>query len=108
MAGPETRIVTKIRTALRDRGAWMVKLHGEAMQLRGLPDLLVCYKGVFVAMEAKVPGREATDLQRDTLEEIEKAGGVACTVHSPQEAIAILDMIDKRTTECAAHRRQIL
>lgn len=38
-------------------------------------DFLVCVNGRFLAIEAKAPGKEPTDLQRQTIRNIRAAGG---------------------------------
>lgn len=37
-------------------------------------DFLVCYRGRFIAIETKAPGKEPTDLQKVTLRAMERAG----------------------------------
>ena len=45
----------------------------------GIPDLLVCYKGKFIAFEVKTPGKKnnVSDLQQHNINEIIKYGGLA-------------------------------
>jgi len=87
----EATIVAAIQKTLRSRGAWVLKTHGESMQLRGIPDLIVCYRGLFFGLEVKVPGESATAIQQYALDEIAAAGGTAATVHSVSEALSVLD-----------------
>jgi len=62
---------------------WYFKSHGEPMQVRGVPDILMCYYGIFVAMEFKIM-RNGTisysPLQEYTIELIGKSNGIALTV----------------------------
>lgn len=44
---------------------------------KGISDLLVCYKGIFIAIEVKRPGNSTTVFQDIFLENIQKAGGYA-------------------------------
>lgn len=59
----------------------------EALAIRGIPDLIGCYKGRFFALELKRSSKEAAKktgriaLQRYTLGLIRKAGGYAEIVH---------------------------
>lgn len=59
----------------------------EALALRGIPDIIMCYKGRFFAWELKRDSKEASKktgrivLQRYTLQLIRKAGGVGELVH---------------------------
>lgn len=88
----ETRVVNAIRKALEDRygsqGKW-IKLHGSAMQERGLPDVIGCLAGRFLAIEVKVPGEAATPLQAFRLEQFALAGATTAVVESVAEALAI-------------------
>ncbi len=62
---------------------WHFKTHGEPMQVRGLPDILMCFGGLFVALEFKImrSGHLAvTPLQDWTMGEINDAGGTSMVV----------------------------
>jgi len=65
------------------------------MQLMGLPDIIGCYKGWFVGIEAKRPGRSPTKMQHYIMKRIEAAGGFAASIHSVEEAEAFLNEIDE-------------
>jgi hypothetical protein len=62
-----------------------------------VPDLLICYKGRFVAMEIKVFGKERTTTvkQRMEIELIKKRGGVAAIVTTVADALKLLEGIDE-------------
>lgn len=68
--------------------AW--KEHGGMYGTAGIPDVIACVNGRFVALEVKRPGNKPTPLQRATLEQIQKAGGLAAVVTSKAEAEAVL------------------
>jgi len=36
------------------KNLWYFKSHGEPMQVRGLPDVMCCYRGFFLAIEFKI------------------------------------------------------
>lgn len=90
MAKRERAIVAEIRRGLHRLGYWTVKVHGDQYQVGGVPDLLCCCDGRFVAFEAKRPGEEPTPLQLYTLDEIRKAGGVAEVVESLEDCLRVL------------------
>ena len=48
----------------------------------GCPDLLVCWRGLFVALEVKVPGNPPTKAQLRQMALIREAGGAAVTAPS--------------------------
>jgi Holliday junction resolvase len=93
----EADLSKKIARALRDRGAWAVKTHGDPRQRRGLPDIIGCYRSIFFGLEVKRPGRESTltPLQNATLEDIRSAGGVGRMITSVEQALQLLTLIDR-------------
>lgn len=88
----EADIQRAIQAYLRKRGAWVVKYHGGTYTSKGVPDLLVCWQGRFVAFEVKRPGRgRVSALQEGQIRKIIKAKGIACVVHSVKEVEEVLD-----------------
>lgn len=88
----EATVVSAIVASLRARGAWLFKTHGDASQVKGIPDLVVCYRGRFIGLEVKRDEKEdAEDLQAYTLVEIERAGGLVGVVDSVEDVIALLE-----------------
>ena len=59
----------------------------------GVPDLIVCYKGKFIALEVKTDKGETTPLQYYNLREIEKAGGWGYIVRSVEDVQLILKQL---------------
>ena len=51
------------------------------MASNGTPDFLICYKGAFIAVEAKAGKGTTTALQKVRLREIAAAGGTALVVN---------------------------
>ena len=92
----ESNLTRSILKALNRRGGFWFKVHGHPGQRRGIPDIIGCYKGRFIGLELKVPDRrdKVTELQKQVLEEISKAGGIGQVVTSKEEAIQVLDMVD--------------
>lgn len=91
----ETRVTNAIRLAVLKAypGAVLWKIHGGAMQRAGIPDLIGCIHGHFIAIEVKHPDakRGLTRLQESTLEAIQRAGGLAYgPVVDPEEALYLL------------------
>lgn len=90
----ESEIRAKIVKALKNRGARPVKYYGCVYSERGVSDLLVCYRGIYVTIETKRPGESRTPQQeafQDSILQSEGFGGPACSV---EEALAYLDEID--------------
>jgi len=67
----------KIVKYLESKGAYVVKVITASK--KGVPDVLACYKGRFIAIEVKTPTtmNNASELQKYNLEKIRDAGGVA-------------------------------
>ena len=62
--------------------------------MAGFPDLMVCYKGFFVALEIKTLVGRATFQQLKVIEDIRMAGGWAWVVTSVDEVSKYLGVID--------------
>jgi hypothetical protein len=59
---------------------WFVKTDERAV--RGIPDILMCVAGRFVAMELKASEKAKIDaLQEYNLKKIKEAGGISIIVH---------------------------
>jgi hypothetical protein len=95
---PEGKLVAKMRTRILQRGGRPFKIQGsdETFQEVGIPDLLVCYKGYFLGLEAKLPGAEDTlsPKQAAVLKSIERAGGVAAVVTTVADVDRLLDELE--------------
>lgn len=72
--------------------AWVFKVVGDPRQRAGVPDILVCARGYFVALEVKMPGKEhnTSKLQDHVIQLIDQACGVVRVISSPQEAVDIV------------------
>lgn len=94
MSQGESKLSRKIMDRLRLEGYFVFKVHGSEFMMAGLPDLIVCAKGLFIGLETKLPSTRGNVSPRQAYvhSQIEHAGGVAHVVCSPQEA---LDVIEK-------------
>lgn len=61
----------------------------------GIPDIVICYKGQFIALEVKTPDGKPTVLQDETIKKIREAGGVAEVVRSVEEVRKIITKFTK-------------
>ena len=71
---------------------WAVKFPG--VLRRGVPDVLVCYRGRFLALEIKRPGQRPTTLQLAVIRQIRGAGGTAEVVTSVADAQRVVAGIE--------------
>lgn len=77
MAGEKT-FENKIKRYLTERGAWFIKYWaGAAFTKSGVPDILACVNGFFIAIEVKAENGRPTDLQLHNVRAIKDAGGFA-------------------------------
>lgn len=91
----ETQYTKKVNDLLKSRGAYFEKIWGGGMQSAGIPDILVCYKGIFIGLELKVGNNKPSELQKAKVQMIRNAGGVGAIVWDNLEPIeTILNTID--------------
>lgn len=92
----ERDVVKKIRERLR-RYPETYHFVKEAKSLRGIPDLIICKRGTFIALEVKRSAAEVkargAKLQAWNIEEITKAGGYAYFIY-PENMEEIFSIID--------------
>ena len=91
---PEAKIVKAIKKMIKERGGFCFKVWGSEYMMAGLPDLIICYRGRFVAMEVKTAIGEVSARQRYVHGLIERAGGVVDVPRSVDDASNILDIVD--------------
>ena len=87
----EAELITKIKDYLKtipDCFYW--KEHGGQYGTAGIPDIIVCYRGRFIAFEVKVGNNQPTVLQALTIRKIIKAGGYALVIRSVDEAMQVI------------------
>jgi len=70
------------------------KEHGGQYGTAGLPDIICCYRGHFVAFEVKTPTGRPSKLQMVTIAKIKAAKGEAFIVRSVQEVQKILESLE--------------
>lgn len=66
------------------------KEHGGIYGTAGIPDIICCYRGAFIAFEVKTQKGRATELQKATIARINAAGGTAVIVRSVDEVKNII------------------
>jgi Holliday junction resolvase len=90
----ESSFQQRIQKTVRQRGGWAMKVHGGIYGRKGANDIVVCYRGYFLGIEAKVEDNEPTKLQQHEIELVRKARGVSLVVRSYSELCKILDVMD--------------
>ena len=93
---PEGKVKAACKKFLRERGVFFFMPVSNGMGQVGIPDIICCYKGLFVAIETKAPGKRAnvTDNQKRIMENIREADGFAFVVDDPSELSVLFNSID--------------
>ena len=90
----ERDIISGIKAYLKTLdNCFCFKTHGGFYGTAGLPDIIACVNGAFVAFEAKAEKGKTTVLQEVVLRQIQKAGGTAVVVRSVEEVQAVVEKL---------------
>jgi hypothetical protein len=86
-------------------GHWRIAPRGGAFGKSGCPDHLMCWQGIFIAIEVKSLEGSVSALQRIALKEIQAAGGVAAVLRGKdlQRLLAIRDAVIKKVSNVIQH-----
>ena len=73
--GKESNVQSKILKYLKSIDCYTVKVVSATKA--GIPDIIVCYKGIFIGIEVKTPETKnnVSELQKYNLELIKNSGG---------------------------------
>lgn len=91
----ETALTKRLVEELRRQGAWTYKTHGGPFTRAGVPDLLVCYKGRFLALEVKTGSGVVSPRQMVEIEAVEQAGGFAYVCRGRDSIVTIATRLDE-------------
>lgn len=80
----EKQFENKIKKYLKDNGYWSVKYFANGFTKAGIPDVLACVNGYFVAIEVKAPRGKPSELQLYNVNQINGCGGFAVIVRPHQ------------------------
>lgn len=81
----EKNFENKIKKFLKDQDCYFIKYWGGGQFTKsGVPDLLICCNGYFVAVEVKAENGKPSELQLWNIEQIKKAGGIAMVLYPNQ------------------------
>lgn len=81
-ATPEKKVKDAVKKELKLRGIWYYMPVQNGMGVVGIPDLICCWQGRFLAIETKAPGKigNVTPNQQQRIAEIQGADGIALVV----------------------------
>lgn len=106
----ESQLTSQIKNLLKSKGAYCEKIFGGGYQASGIPDILCCYRGYFLAIEVKSPtgkGR-ASDIQKLKIKAIRDAGGVAFITDNIEDVERVLKFIDDGNIELLPYNDRYL
>jgi hypothetical protein len=86
MITPEGRVKKQIRDWLREKGAYFFSPVQQGYGASTL-DILVCWKGEFVAIEVKAENKNLTGRQEAIAKQIESSHGRVIVAYSLQDVI---------------------
>ena len=92
----EKQFENKIKKFLKSHGIWFTKVWGGGYQKAGIPDILACVNGRFVAIELKGSSGKPTELQKYNIRRINECNGVGVILY-PKDferfKLLILDLL---------------
>ena len=77
----EKNFENKVKRFLKDNGCWYVKFFANRMTRTGVPDILACVNGHFVAIEVKAQNGKPSELQVYNIKKIHEAGGIGVILY---------------------------
>ena len=90
---PEGKVKAKIRAYLKALGVWHFCPVSNGMGVHGIPDILCCWRGRFIGIEVKAPGklRNVSELQKQQIASIQAAGGIAMAADDVEQIKPIFE-----------------
>ena len=97
---PEAKVKKKVVDVLKKYSAYYFFPATGGYGRSGVPDIVSCYRGVFVAIECKAGSNKPTPLQEVEMQKIRKAQGFVLVVNETNitDVITMLERIDKGLT----------
>ena len=80
----EKNFENRLKKFLESEGCWFVKFFANAYTKSGIPDLLVCCNGYFVAVEVKAPNGKPSELQKWNIQKINETNGIGIVLFPDQ------------------------
>ena len=86
-ATPEKKVKNKVVEVLKAHGVYYFFPATFGMGRGGVPDIVCCYRGKFLAVECKAGAGKTTALQERELKRIGEAGGAALVIREDNIAL---------------------
>ena len=78
---PEAKVKKKVVNVLKENGAYYFFPATGGYGRSGVPDIVACYRGVFIGIECKAGNNKPTALQEAELRKIKEANGFTLVVN---------------------------
>lgn len=89
----ETKLQRQVQKYLQDIGAYEFKVHGSVYMKAGIPDIIACYKGLFIGIETKVGKNKMSKLQEVHKDQIIKSKGIHILAYSLDDVKKVLETL---------------
>ena len=91
----EKQFENKVKKFLEANNCWFVKYFANRNTKSGIPDLLACVNGYFVAIEVKAETGKPSPLQLHHQEKIRQSGGISIILYPDQfdEFVRLIDAL---------------
>jgi hypothetical protein len=93
----EKNFENKIKDFLKENNCWHVKFFANAFTKSGIPDILCCVNGYFVAIEVKAENGTPSELQKHNIRQINECCGIGIILYPNQYSLfcrMINDLMD--------------
>lgn len=90
MTTPEQKVKKACVEIIKKHGAYYFFPPANGYGRSGIPDIIICHKGQFLAVECKAGYNKPTPLQEREMMAIHKAGGSAIVVR--EDTLELLDL----------------
>lgn len=90
MATPEAIVKKKVVELLTKNGIYHFFAAANGYGRAGIPDIICCHRGVFLAIECKAGKNKPTALQVREMQRIDAAGGVSLVVTDDPATFEVL------------------
>ena len=92
---PEKKVKDKVVKILKEHNVYYFFPATHGFGRSGVPDIVCCHKGRFIAFECKAGGNKTTALQDREIEGIRSAGGEALIINE-DNVDSVIDVLTKR------------
>jgi Holliday junction resolvase len=78
---PEGKVKKQVTAILKQYGAYYFSPVTGGFGASGVPDIIACYKGRFIAIECKAGNNKPTALQLKNIDDIDRQGGITAVIN---------------------------